>query len=389
MPTFAYRAKNSSGSIVDGSVEAGDVRAAAMKLRDMGLWPVELREQRAGAKGRAVGFSPLWAGVSLRSLALFYRQLATMLQAGMLLGDALDNLGKQKAMGRLPAIALGAADHVRNGGAFSDALARYPHIFPKLQIGLVRAGEASGRLDAMIERIAAYLERELEIRRKFSRVTLYPKIIFVFIVVVAIFVPHVKAIVEGGWPVVWSIIEYEVLPIIFGLLGLWVVIKLLLTIPPARVAWDYVKLNFPVLGSVTRKLAMSRLCTALSVVYSAGMPLSQAAELSSEAAGNEVVRRAVASSAPAVQAGEPLSTLLRQTGQIPELVLGMLATGEKTGNIDLVLDKVTEYYESEAATTLEKFGYLVFVALIVAAAVAVAIIAVNFYTGYFRGLGLG
>lgn len=392
MPTFTYKAKDRNGGTVDGLLDAPDTKAAAGMIREMGYWPLDIRQQggenvQKTRSGESV-FAPIWTGVSVRSLAVFFRQLSTMLEAGMSLSEALDSLGRQKGMGRLPKIALVAAEHIRDGGLFSDVLARYPRTFSSMQMGLVRAGETGGMLDSMIGRIADYLERELALRHKFSRVTFYPKLIAVFIIAAILFVSRINDIIAGGWPVVWSILWNKAVPVALGVLGAYIVLKLLLTVPPIRYVWDDIKLSFPVLGWVTRKLAMSRFSTALSVMYSAGVPISHAVELSSDSLGNEVLRRKVLQSVPRLQSGGNISDALRQTGGVPEFVLGMISTGERTGSMDQVLDKVSEYYDSEAETTIEKSGYLLFVLLIVAAGVVVAYIVLNFYMGYAQGLGL-
>lgn len=384
MPSFTYKAKDQSGNIVNGAVDAVDSHLAAAKIREMGYWPIEVLPARVARAASQSGFgNPIWTGVSLRSLAVFFRQLATMLQAGMNLGESLDNLGKQRGMGRLPVIACGAAERVRHGGMLSDVLSDHPYIFSPIQIGLVKAGEVGGMLDSMIERIAVYLERELELRHKFSRATMYPKIIAVFIVLAIVFIPHVKEIVDKGWPVVINILINKLLPVTLALIILYMAIKLLLTMPPIRFAWDSIKLNFPILGPTVRKMAMSRFAMSLSVTYSAGMPLSQAVELSCAGLGNEVLRQAISASVPQIQAGGLLSDTLKRAGGVPDLVLGMITTGEKTGSLDLVLDKVCEYYNTEAETTLEKLSYILFVGLILIAAIVVLMIVSRFYMGHF------
>ncbi|MEN6520475.1 MAG: type II secretion system F family protein [Armatimonadota bacterium] len=394
MPDFNYKAKNRAGEIVTGTVEAVDSRSAAGKIREMGCWPLELREERtrqSAAPSQSVGFSAFWSGVSLRSLTIFFRQMATMLKAGMSMGESLDSIGRQKGTGRIQVLAVRAAEHVRNGGMLSNFLAMHPRVFTPIQIGLVRIGETSGAMDSMIEQIACYLERELDIRRKFSKITLYPKIVGVFIIAAVLFlnpISKVKEIIDQGWPRVQAILTSELLPVLLVCAILYFLIKVLLLIPPVHYGWDYVKTTFPVLGAVSKKLAMSRFTSALSVTYKAGVPLAQAVELGSDAVGNAVISRAVRSSIPQLREGGRLSDALEKTGKIPEMVLGMMTTGEKTGSMDLVMDKVGEYYNNEAEATLEKFGYILFVGLIVIAGIIVCKILIDFYQSYTGLVGL-
>ena len=390
MPAFTYRAKDASGITVTGTVNADDSRAAAGKIRDMGYFPLDVKPQGKGQESEertSSGFSLPWQrGTSVRSLAVFFRQLATMLQAGMALSESLDSLGRQRGMGRLPEIAAYGAEHVRSGRQFSDLLELHPHIFSRMQIGLVRAGETGGMLEGMIDRIAGYLERELALRRKFAGITFYPKLIAVFIILAVIFIPHVGEIVDRGWPVVFFLLRSRVLLVVVFLVMLWAGIKLLLALPPVRLVWDQVKISFPVLGSAMRKLAMSRFAMTLSVTYAAGIPLGQAVELSSDAMGNEVLRQSVLRSVPELRAGGQLSEAFKRTGGMPDLVLGMVATGERTGSLDTVLDKVSEYYNSEAEATIEKSGYLLFVLLILALGAVVGLYYIGFFTRHYGGL---
>lgn len=394
MPNFSYKAKNGSGEIVTGTVEAVDSHCAAKEIREMGCWPIEIsleRGARSSSPSQLAGFTAFWTGVSLRSLAVFFRQMAMMLKAGMPMSEALDSLGRQKGIGQAQGLAVRAADHVRNGGMLSNFLSMHPRVFSPIQIGLVRIGETSGSLDSMIDRVACYLERELEIRRKFSKITIYPKIIAVFIIAAVLFlrpISKVKEIMDQGWPRVQEILVHELVPVLLVVLVLYFLIKVLLLIPPIRYGWDQVKITFPVLGTVSRKLAMSRFTTALSVTYAAGVPMTQAVELGSEAVGNVVISRAVRTSIPQLREGGRLSDALARTGKIPEMVIGMMTTGEKTGSMDLVMDKVSEYYNSEAETTLEKFGYILFVGLIIIAAIVVLMILKDFYTSYYGAAGL-
>lgn len=387
MPSFSYKAKDRSGQLITGTLEAADSHSAAKELREMGYWPIEIREERASRPSQSAGIAAFWTGVSLRPLTIFFRQLATMLQAGMPMSDALDSLGRQKGLGsKLQTLAARASEHVRSGEMLSRFLLMHPRVFSPIQIGLVKMGETSGMLDSMVDRIACYLERELEIRRKFSRITIYPKIIFVFILAFIFFFPNIQEIVNRGWPKVLEILIYNLVPFLLVCAFIYFLVKVLLLAPPIRYGWDYIKISFPILGMVSRKLAMARFTTALSVTYAAGVPLSQAVELGSEAVGNIVIEKALRSSVPKIRQGGQLSDVLIKTGQVPETVIGMMTTGEKTGSLDLVMDKVSEYYNSEAEVTLEKFGYFLFVALIIIAGIIVGKIAIDFYSSHYGSL---
>ncbi len=392
MPTYTYKAKDQLGGTTTGSVEASDSKAAAGMVREMGYWPLEIRQEGARRSTNkvdrrlVVSTNPVWTGVSTRTLAVFFRQLATMLHAGMSLGESLDSLGRQSHLKALAVISARGADHVRMGEFFSDVMSANPRIFSEAQIGLFRAGETGGMLDTMVDRIAGYLDRELEIRQKFARATFYPKLLIGFIALFLQFFPHLPAIVSRGLPVIYQALTHSTLPLVLMLVGVYVVAKLLLTLKNVRFAWDGFKLGFPVLGAVTRKLAMARMGTSMSVMFSAGVPISETIEVAANASGNEVIRRAVMRAIPQVQRGIPITQAFKEAGQMPEMVLSMLSTGERTGDIGSSLDKVSEYYEDEAVTTLEKTAHVLFAVMILVLGICVGKIVIGFMSGYYGGI---
>jgi type IV pilus assembly protein PilC len=392
MPTYTFKAKDRSGNAVDGTVDAPDSAAAAGKIREMGYWPMDVKAQ-GGVRTEAPqqtavrgSFNPLWTGVSVHAQAVFFRQLATMLSSGMALSESLDNLSSQRDMGRLPSIARAAAEHVRQGRAFSEVLAMHPGIFSRVQIGLIRAGETGGMLDTMVARIADYIEREATLRRKFSRITFYPKLVIIFIVLVLVFMQSVPEILSRPGPVILAILKYKLLPLALILVGIWAAARLLLALPPIRYAWDWVKLVFPVLGSITSKLAMSRFALTLSVLHSAGLPLPQSIEYSSDAIGNEVLRRSVLYAVPRLRAGGVLSEALGHTKVVPDMVIGMISTGERSGSMDSILQKVSDYYDDESSASIEKLGYVLFVLLILGLGSVVGYIFIRFFMELYGGL---
>lgn len=389
MPKFYYKAKDGNGNEVRGEIEAADLREAAASIRERGLWLLEVdsleETSQKRARRSAGSFLP---APSLQTQAAFFRQLAAMLSAGMSMAESMENLGRQKGLGRLSRFSLDAARRIMAGDRLSYLMEERADLFRPLFVGLVRAGEESGSVDLMVSRTADYIERELELRRQFSRATLYPKMVIFFLIAAVIFLPHIPDIVSGR-AAIGDILIRSVLPYIAAAVAIWGIIKTLLLVPLVRYIWDWFKLSVPILGQTARKMAMARFASSLSVMYSAGMPISQAAELSAAAVGNEPLRRQIEQGAQGLRAGVQLSDALRLAGGVPELVVGMTATGERTGNLDGAMAKVAEYYESEARTTLEKTGVILFVALILAAGIAVAFIVIKFWSQFYQGIAGG
>ncbi len=389
MSSFVYKAKNSSGSIVEGIVEASDARNAAASVREMGLWPVDIHPVKTERKPQPLasgGLGPIWTGVSLQAQALFFNQLDTMIKAGMGLGEALDALSRQRAMCRLPAIAARAAEHVRAGGQLSEIMEQYPFVFSSITMGLIRAGEYGGMLHSMTGQIANHIERELEIKHLFSRVTFYPKIILVFIIAAVLFVPRMAAIVNDGMPVVLDVLRQTVLPLALFLLLLWVVARVLFAVRPIRIVWDSIVVSIPVIGDIVRKLAMSRFSAALSTCYSAGIPFADAVEYAADAMGNEGMKGKIMRVVPKIRGGSGLHKALAESRAFPPMVLDMIATGETTGNMSQVLEQVSEHSTQEAKLSTEKLAYVLFAMLILAAGIVVLLIVSDFYGNYAGGM---
>ncbi len=388
MTTYNYKAKDRAGNTVTGAVEAASPSEAAGKLREMGHLPMDIRAAGAGREDRiprreaGSPFAryfvfPLWTGVNIRTLALFYRQMATMLAAGMTVSEALRSAGS-RTKGRLGILIAEIRDATLAGGRMSEVMAMHPRVFAQLQVHLIRAGEEGGMLDRMIERIATYLEYELSIRRMISKTLFYPMLILLAI----IFIPHTPTLIVGGgfspfikevWASSGSFVEALIISVI--------VLKLLLQFDSARIIWDSVKTIPPVIGTAARKVAMSRFSKALAVLHSAGLPLAQCVAISADASANLAIARGIKRAIPAIQSGEGLTESLAKTGCVSPMVLDMLATGERTGSMTTVLDKVAEYMDGEVDATLHKMGIALFVLCILVAGAIVLMMAASSYLG--------
>ena len=395
MPTFNYKAKDRTGNTVTGAVEAADEHAAAATLREMGHLPMDIRAVRvqppaattseAGSPLARYLIYPLRTGVNIRHLVLFYTQLATLLSSGMTLSEALRSVGS-RTRGALGRIIQQACDNVQAGGKLSDTLSRYPRVFSPLQLGLVRAGESGGSLQSMIERIASYLEYELRIRQMIMKMVLYPIVILVFAILAYTCVPHLKtAATEGMGPFLRAVVPSLFKWMVAAILTI-VVLKLVFQFTTVKLAWDSIKTIPPIVGGVAKKMAMSRFSRALAVLYGAGMPIAEAVLVAADACANLVVARGIKRAVPAIQAGQGLTESLTRTRMLLPMVLDMMATGEKTGNVDAALQKVADYMEDEVDTTIHKLGVALFVLMILVAGVVVALVVADFWMKYYGGL---
>lgn len=395
MSNYTYKAKDKVGNTVTGSMEADCEKTVAGRIRELGQYPIEIRSIGAPrTTAPAVNttspvdhylVAPFWTGVNIRHLALFYRQLATMLHAGLSLTEALRSIGN-RTRGRLGVIIQEAIRNLDNGRQFSDTLARYPHIFGRLQVSLVRAGESSGLMDSMVDRIASYLEYELTVRRMIIKMITYPMFIFVFIILIITCLPYVKMLAGGSiGPFLWAVLP-GLRNWALGIAATYIVLKFVFQFTAVKFVWDSVKILPPVLGTSARKIAMSRFSRALAVLYSAGLPISDSVSIAAESCGNILIGNQIKRAIPRINEGVGLTESLVRTGALLPMVVDMLVVGEKTGDMDPVLQKVSEYMDSEVDVTIQKSGIALFVLLIVIAGVIVGFVALSFYAGYFGKL---
>jgi type II secretory pathway component PulF len=393
MPTFYYKVKDSRGNTRTGTMEANDERQAAAMIREAGGFPMEIRLAKSTESSntetnpkqrlpiRTYLLDPIWSGVNIRTLAFFYTQLQTLLNAGMSLSEALNSIGN-RTHGRLKAIIRESVTHVQRGGHFSEVMIRYPRIFNRMQLSLFRAGEAGGLLEQMTARIADYLNHELEIRRMLAKIMFYPYAIFFFIVVT----PHVPALFLSGGNAFFTSLWISLqtwLPI--ALIAI-IALKYLFLSEYVRLMWDYVKIQPPVMGTMARKVAMSRFCRAFSSLYSAGMPIAESLTISADACANIAIGRRIKRAVRYVQSGDKLTDALRRTGAMTPIVMDMLDTGEKTGDMDVVLNKSADYMDNEVDLTIHKAGVLLFVVVLLIAAFIILQMVVKFYSGYFGNI---
>jgi type IV pilus assembly protein PilC len=402
MPLYEYTARDQQGKPSRGTVEADSNSVAAARLRAQGLWVTGLRtvgatrEVSRTASAEATISMPAgaprgslldawWTGVSLKELAIFFRQFGTMVNAGMPLSRSLSILASQTTNRRLKEVIADLAAQVQAGGKLSEAFRRHPALFRPVQIAMIEAAEAGGLLDRMLNRIADYLEREYEIRLEIKRRTLYPKLLLG----AAIFIPPVKVLIFDGIVPYLRATVGMVLPLLLWVAGLWIFFRLLFQIPAFRALYDGIKLAIPVLGKNVRQFAVGKFCRSLAALYGAGLPVGRALRTSADACDNYLIARAVHRQSPRVERGEPLSAVLAGTGLFSPIVLGMVATGEHAGDMEGMLTKVADYQEREAEHSTRQLIVVLGVVVFLAVALMIAVQIVGFYSQYASGVSAG
>jgi len=366
--TFEYQTFDSTGKRTKGKIEASNEVAAAQALRQQGLTPLSISESSA-LLSKELSIPGLSGRVTLRDIAVFSRQFATMTSSGMSLLRSLAVLEEQSAKPALKKAVNEVRTDIEGGVSLSSALAKHEKVFPPLMVAMIRAGETGGFLDDALERIAGNVEKDAILRGKIKSALTYPVIVLLFTTVlitgvlkfiVPIFETMFKQlggelplptqiIVTASHTLAWSG------PLFVGLLvvGTIVLRRALAASPSLRVRFDRLKLRLPVFGSLFTKIAISRFSRNLGTLLGVGVPVMQALDVVGATTGNAVIAEAMKDLQASVRDGQPMSAPLAKHPVFPRMVTQMIEVGEESGQISQMLDKVADFYDREVDSAAE------------------------------------
>lgn len=395
MTIFDYKAKNSAGATVVGTVDAADERGAADAIRAMGHLPMSITAAKKTAQPKANApqgniiarylLYPVWTGVNIKMLSIFFRQLSTLLASGMSIAEALRSIST-RMRNRLGTIADEARNDVSGGGKFSDSLSRYPHVFGRLQIALITSGERAGQLDTMADRIAQSLEYEIKVRGLIAKALFYPVLVLIFATLVSLIIPYASVLVNDGFATFFGLVKPTLIHWALWVGALVISIKLIFQFSIPRLIWDAIKVNIPIVGANAHKVAMSRFSRSMAILYAAGLSMSESVDIAADTCANLFVARGLKRAIPAIQSGAGLTDSLSKTKAVSPIVLDMISVGERSGSADTVLEKVADYMDEEVDASIHKMGIAIYVLMILVAAGLVGSIAAKFFLGYFESL---
>ncbi|HEX3997283.1 MAG TPA: type II secretion system F family protein [Pirellulales bacterium] len=357
---FQYRVRDPLGNFVQGKLEAVSVEDAAQQLRRDGFAVVELEEDSSSGL--------LSRRISKRDIIYITNQLAVMVDTGITLSTALEGILKQEKNPALRRVLLDLKSSVEGGDDFSSALVRYPKLFDKTYVALVRASEATGTLGPMLERIANYLRKELETRGKVRSALAYPMVMlfvaivvtfFLLIYVLPQFTPlfnrqgiklpvstvimmHLSDMLIHHWP--WFLV---------GAIATIVGLVFAKRTPHGTQAWHWLKINFPIIGPMVRKVAISRSVRTLGSMVAAGVPVLDALRLCADVSNNFYYERMWMHVIEQVTSGKQICEGLADNPLFPPMLVQMISTGEATGKLDRVLEKVSIYYDQEVDASIK------------------------------------
>lgn len=386
MPLYSYKAVKLDGDVQEGVLEAASEDELHRKLQNAGLIPI--RTRAAGGIGTLLARRKK-QGFGSKDVLLVTRELATLLEAGLTLDRSLQiliDLADVEEKARL----LGALQEaVRGGALFSDALEQHPDVFPKLYVNMVRAGEASGALDAVLGRLADYLEQAQALRETVKSALVYPSILVVvaalsLVVLLMFVVPQFKQLfadLGAALPLPTQIVigigdlfhEYWWALVAFIALAAALVARALQN-PNVRYQWDVRVLHAPLFGELLWKLDTARFSHTLATLLKNGLPLLSALNLSKEVVGNRRIIELLGETAEELKHGKGLAGPMLSREVFPKLALQMIKVGEESGSLDAMLGKVAGVYDQEARATVQRMLTLLEPVLIIGLGVIIAAI---------------
>ena len=397
MATFTYRVRNPQGEIFQDQMEGADTMAVAYELRQKGLLVIDVKEQSVSQKDILAPFKK----VKLGDLVVFSRQFATMINAGLPIVRALYVLSEQTENQKLKEVVVQVRKDVEAGLALSEALEKHPKVFSRLYVEMVRAGEIGGMLDEVLLRVADQLEGDQELRRKVKSAMTYPMVVLVLAILAASFmlifiVPVFARMFEdlGGTLPLPTRVAMGISGILTSIYGVLVYAAMGAAVfgflrwkntENGRRVWGRISLRLPAkIGDVIQKVALARFARTLGTLSAAGVPILQAIEITATSSGNWVVENALLKSRDAIREGLPIYKPLEDEPVFPPMVIRMIAVGEETGDIDGMLGKIADFYESEVDATVKALTSIIEPLMIVVVGGIVGGIIIAMYLPMFK-----
>ena len=371
MPTYKYKVRNKHGRSVTGLMGGSDEKEVVANLKKMGYTPINVKVQSSNVKSPGAGFLNR---VKDEEKALFTRQIHTLLKAGVPLLASLEAVGEQTSSGLLIDIIKRVRADVEAGASFSDALSKFPKIFPVLYVSMVKAGEASGTLDDVMKRLAEMSEYDIEVKQKIKTATRYPMLalsalVIAFFVIVLFVIPRFSyffsqfdlelplptRILLGIYHIV-SNYWYIVIGVLFALVTGF--IKFINT-TFGRKQWDMLKIKVPVFGPLLFKLSMARFAKTTSTLITSGIDMLKTLDLAADTVGNVVIATAIRDIREGVNQGQGLAGPMKVSKLFAPIVIQMVSIGEESGKLDELLLNTSEHYDQQVDYTMKNLTTLI------------------------------
>ena len=394
MPVFVWKGRTSSGLSASGELAAESEAEVIAHLRARKIIPTSVK-----TKPKEVSIPFLSGRISTKELAVFTRQFATMINSGLPLMQCLDIQSQQADSSSFKKVLWEVMEDVESGSTLAEALRKHKNIFSDLYVNMVAAGETGGALDVVLGRLSRYLEKSAALARKIKGAMIYPAIIIgvslLAIVILLVFVIPVFATMfetfGGQLPlptrIVLALSTFVKKYIIFAILGLLaagVGVRYLRKSPNGKGMVDRVLLKLPIAGDLVRKQAIARFSRTLATLLSSGVPILDALEITAKTSGNKVIEDSILAARVSISEGETIAEPLKQVGAFPPMVTQMISIGEAAGNLDEMLNKVADFYDSEVDAAVENLTAALEPVIIVILGVFVGGMMVSMYLPIFK-----
>jgi type IV pilus assembly protein PilC len=398
--TFDYKVRDRDGKLIKSQIEADSVALVANKLRAMGYTPIDIRPVQGASLRRDINIRGITDRVNLKEVAIMSRQLATMVAAGLTLVRALSILSDQVESKQLRTVLTQVRRDVEHGSSLSSALERHPRVFGPLYNSMVRAGEAGGQLDTVLLRLSTTIEKQVELRSKIKSAMTYPSVVLFAVVLIVtammIFVvptfKHLYASLNGQLPFPTRIVigisnvlaSFWLALVIVVVITAVVLFRRWINTETGRDLWDRFKLRPPVFGPLIHKVCLARFSSTLASLVSAGVPIIESLEIVGANVGNSQVAKAVRSSINGVREGRALSSCLADFSIMPMMVTQMIETGEESGALDSMLEKIAQFYDNEVSATVDSLTSLLEPLIIMFMGACIGVIVISLYLPMFN-----
>jgi type IV pilus assembly protein PilC len=385
--TYAYKVRDRGGNLISGTLVADNEGLVLQRLREQGLTPLEV-----GKQGRSLNIELTKKKVKLKELSVFSRQFATMVNSGLPILRALSILADQTNNAELAKTLSACRADIEQGSSLSAAMQKHPKVFNDLYVSMVKSGETGGSLDSVLLRLADMIENEVKLRGKIKSAMTYPIAVVALVTLIMsamllFVVPQFKSIYSqlgGSLPLPTRVLlavsdMFKKFWYIFvaGAFVTRFLFRRWKATPAGRESVDAFKLRVPVFGSLFHKTALARFAGTLSMLLRSGVPILQALDIVSDTVNNKVISKAVTDVQAAVREGESMAKPLSKHKVFPPMVVQMLAVGEETGQVDVMLEKVSTFYNQEVEASVDALTSLIepLLIAIIGGAVGAAVIA--------------
>ncbi len=399
MPLFQYVARSGDGRTINGTAEAADQGSVVRMLREKGLTPTQIKETAAKAKAKAKKNKGKGGRVKLDDMVILSQQMAVMIRAGLPLIEVLDILAEQTERRSLANIMRQIEKDVEAGNSLTEAMSKHANVFSQFYLSMVRAGEASGMLDTILDQVATYMERIASLQRKIKSAIMYPVTVTLIATGITIFllvnvVPVFQGIFEGlggdlPWPTQITVAASNIIQKQWWLVGL-IVIGLFVFMhnwgktKSGRLLIDKVYLKMPLFGPLILKSAVAKFCRTLGTLIRSGVNILYALEITAKTANNAVIEAAVMRTRASIQAGESLTKPLVEADVFPPMVTRMIDVGERTGALEGMLVKIADFYEDQVNAMVAGLTSLIEPLLIVGLGLVVGFIVISMFLPMFK-----